>query len=175
VKRQYRLILGTIGVFACLFVLALAAFSLRTTSAAGQAQSGNTAAKPYDESANAAKDISAAMAQVKADHKRVLVDFGANWCPDCIVLSKLFEDSAVKPYLDAHFHVVKVDVGRMNKNQDINAKYGNPIGKGIPAVVVLDSAEHMIASTQGGELESARNATVQDILNYLKKWAPDKP
>ena len=35
------------------------------------------------------------------------------------------------------FHVVKIDVGNFDNNLDLAQRHSNPIGKGIPAVVVL--------------------------------------
>ncbi len=125
---------------------------------------------PYDENAQPQNDIVRAIAKSEKDGKLVLLDFGANWCPDCLVLSKLFEDPAVKPYLEENFHVVRVDIGFGDKNLDIAQQYGNPIAKGIPAVVVLAPNGEIIASTQDGSLANARTATTQDILTYLQMW-----
>ena len=127
---------------------------------------------PYDETADARHDIAAALALAKVDKKNVLLDFGANWCPDCLVLSKLFDDDTVKPYRELNFHVVPIDVGRWTKNLDLNKEYGSPIDKGIPAVVVLAPDGRMVDSTKDGQLESARKSTPAEILGYLKKWAP---
>jgi len=127
---------------------------------------------PYDANADPAKDIAAALVAAQAGHKYVLLDFGANWCPDCLVLAQLFEDPAVKPFLEAHFVVARVDVGQWDRNLDIAARYDNPIAVGIPAVVVLDTSGKMVATTKAGELANARTATAQDILACLQKWAP---
>ena len=135
-----------------MFIVAASVPALWASSA--QNANSSAAARPYDEKADAAKDLSVALKSARLNHKRVLVDFGANWCPDCIVLSKIFEEDSVKPFLESNFVVVKVDVGRFNKNLDIVKKYGNPIGKGIPAVVVLDPGEKVMASTSGGELSN---------------------
>jgi hypothetical protein len=94
---------------------------------------------------------------------------------DCLVLDKLFADHVVRPFLDANFHVVHIDIGHWDRNMDINAQYGNPIEKGVPAAVVLDPAGKMIDSTKDGSLESARKATPEEILARLKKWAPTRP
>jgi thioredoxin 1 len=130
---------------------------------------------PYDENAQPQNDIVRAIAKSEKDGKLVLLDFGANWCPDCLVLSKLFEDPAVKPYLEENFHVVRIDIGFGDKNLDIAQQYGNPIAKGIPAVVVLAPNGEIIASTQDGSLANARTATARDILTYLQKWRALKP
>jgi thioredoxin 1 len=125
---------------------------------------------PYDESAVPQMDIDAALTSASKDGKEVLLDFGANWCPDCLVLSKLFEDPSVKPYLEDHFYVVRINVGYADKNMDVVKKFGNPIEKGIPVVVVLNAKGETLASTDDGSLANARTDTAADILNFLKTW-----
>ncbi len=125
----------------------------------------------YDVKADAHQDIADALAQAKADEKLILIDFGADWCADCVVLSRILDGAEVKPYLDEHFAVVRVDVGQWDHNLDISQAYGDPIAKGIPAVVVLRPDGTVVASTGGGELANARTASPDDILALLKQWA----
>jgi thiol:disulfide interchange protein len=135
---------------------------------------GGAAQMIYDPRANPNAAIAQALKQAKADHKRVLLDFGADWCPDCQVLAQRFDDPTVKPFLDAHYHVVRIDVGRWDNNLDVANRYGNPIEKGIPAVVILDADANTITSTAGGELANARTATANDILTFIQQWAGSK-
>lgn len=130
---------------------------------------------PYDENAIPADDIVHAMAQSASDGKLVLLDFGANWCPDCLVLTTLFEDPAVKPFLEENYHVVRIDVGMWDKNLDISQAYGNPIDNGIPAVVVLSPTGEIIATTKDGSLANARTATAEEILALITEWYAQKP
>jgi len=130
---------------------------------------------PYDNRADAHKDIQAALAQAQADGKLVLLDFGANWCLDCIVLSHLYEDQTVRPFLDANFHLVNIDVGNWDRNLDVSQRYGSPIDGGIPALVILAGSGEVVASTKNGALADARTATARDVLDYLKSWAALKP
>jgi thioredoxin 1 len=135
---------------------------------------GGAAQMIYDLRANPNAAIAQALKQSKADQKRVLLDFGADWCPDCQVLAQRFDDPTVKPFLDAHYHVVRIDVGRWDNNLDVANRYGNPIEKGIPAVVILDADANTITSTAGGELANARTATANDILTFIQQWAGSK-
>jgi thioredoxin 1 len=130
---------------------------------------------PFDENADGIKDIAAALVRANTDGKYVLLDFGANWCPDCIALSRLFEDKSVRPYFTANFHLVKINVGRRDKNQDLCASYDFPMKKGIPAIVVLAPDGRVLAATRGGELADARTATAAEILDHLKRWRALKP
>ena len=130
---------------------------------------------PYDGHADAHKDIQGALAQAQADGKLVLLDFGANWCLDCIVLSHLYEDPTVRPFLDDHFHVVNVDVGNWDRNLDVSQRYGSPIDGGIPALVILAGSGEVVASTKNGALADARTATAREVLDHLKRWVALKP
>ncbi|MGD8241019.1 MAG: thioredoxin family protein, partial [Armatimonadota bacterium] len=89
---------------------------------------------PYDPTADAHQDIEDALRQSQGDQKLVLLDFGANWCVDCLVLDELFQDSKVAEFLQANFRVVHIDVGEFDRNLDISDTYGNPIANGVPAV-----------------------------------------
>ena len=130
---------------------------------------------PYDKRADAHKDIQTALTEAQADGKLVLLDFGANWCLDCLVLSHLFEDQTVHPFLDGNFHVVSIDVGNWDRNLDVSQTFGDPIENGIPAVVILAGSGDVIASTKNGALADARTATARDVLAYLKTWVAQKP
>lgn len=128
--------------------------------------------RPYDETANAQQAVNAALALAKTDGKYVLVDFGGNWCPDCIVLAKYYETEPLKSFVEKNYHIVSVDVGQFNKNLDLSARYGDPIKQGVPAVVILDGSGEMVGSTGDGALESARGMTVQQVLSVLQKLTP---
>jgi protein disulfide-isomerase len=130
---------------------------------------------PYDRRADAHKDIQTALTQAQADGKLVLLDFGANWCLDCIVLSHLYEDQTVRPFLDDNFHVVTIDVGNWDRNLDLSQRYGSPIEGGIPALVILAGSGEVVATTKNGALADARTATALEVLDYLKRWAALKP
>jgi thioredoxin 1 len=128
---------------------------------------GAVAAKlPYDEQADASADLRHAIAAAQADHKNLLVVFGANWCADCRELDKALHGRS-QSLIAGRFEVVKIDVGNFDKNLDIAQRYGNPIKKGIPAVVVLSPQDQVLYSTKGGELANARQMGDDGIYNFL--------
>ncbi|MEI9890287.1 MAG: thioredoxin domain-containing protein [Caulobacteraceae bacterium] len=80
-----------------------------------------------------------ARAAAKARHKLLLIDLGGNWCPDCRVLAGTVELPEIKAFVDQHYEVVTVDVGRFNHNLQVPAKYGfNTRLKGVPTLLVVD-------------------------------------
>ncbi|MEW6225463.1 MAG: thioredoxin family protein [Chloroflexota bacterium] len=121
----------------------------------------------YDPTADPAADIAAAMAAAAADGKPILLDFGADWCPDCIVLARMFEMPAFAEYL-AGVHVVRIDVGFWDHNLDVSAAYGDPISVGIPAVVLVSPAGEVLGSTADGRLASAASMTPEAVLAVLR-------
>jgi len=129
----------------------------------------------YDPNADARAEIRAALAAAARDHRLVLLDFGADWCLDCVILERLYQDPSVHPYLREHFHVVKVDVGQFDHNLDIARKYGNPIDGGVPAVVVLAPNGAIVASTRDGSMESARRMTAAMVRRRLEQWVAAAP
>src|SRR5262245_8618262 len=71
----------------------------------------------YDESADGAKQIDEALAQARKMNKRVLVQFGANWCGWCHKLHKLFDsDPDIAARLRESYIVVMVDVNKDHNN-----------------------------------------------------------
>lgn len=120
---------------------------------------------------DAAADIASALAKSKADGKHVLIDFGADWCPDCRVLATVMEDPAVAPFLESNFHVVHVDVGRRDKNGDLAEKYGATSAAWIPAVVVLDGGGKTVGFTDE-KVRLTRRDTPQTLLPILQAWSP---
>ena len=127
----------------------------------------------YYPASDAARDVDAAFDLAAKDGKHVLLDFGADWCPDCRVLGGLFEDPSVAPFVAANFHVVRIDVGRRDKNGDLAATYGATSGDWIPAVVVLDRERHAIAATDS-TVRLTRKTSAPELLERLREWAPKK-
>lgn len=126
-----------------------------------------SAALPYDEAADAPTEVQQALAAAKADHRDVLVVFGANWCEDCRALDQALHTGRNAELVSREFRIVKVDVGRFNKNLELDTAYGNPIKKGIPAAVVLSPDDKVLYSTKAGELSNARRMSETGIYDFF--------
>jgi thioredoxin 1 len=94
--------------------------------------------------------------------------FGANWCPDCRELDKALHGKSAA-MIDAKFVVVKIDVGRFDKNMALSNAYGTPTKKGIPAAVMLTPQNRVLYATKGGELADARNMGETGIYDFFNK------
>jgi len=86
----------------------------------------------YPDPAQAKADLSAALKTAAQMHKRVLLEFGGDWCGDCQVLDIYFHDATNRPILESNFVLVHVNIGHFDANVDIAEKYGIPLHKGYP-------------------------------------------
>lgn len=126
----------------------------------------------YDPARDPAADLDAALALAAKDGKEVLIDFGADWCPDCQVLDRLFQSDSTRALLQRDYHVVAVDVGEFDRNLDFAAKYVNLRTSGIPALVVLTPRGEVRVATNDGSFANARTMKGQQVDAFLTKWAP---
>jgi len=117
-------------------------------------------------------DIEAALKQAASSHKRVLVDFGANWCSDCKVLDENFRKPENASLLSAHFVVVRINVGEqgIDRNVDLAKRYGIPLSRGVPALAVLESDGRVVYSQKNGEFEAMRRMDPRSVNEFLMRW-----
>lgn len=126
---------------------------------------------PYDDGSDAHKDVAAAVARARTSGKRLLIDFGANWCVDCRVFASVAELPAMRRWIARHFELVTVDVGRFNRNLDIAARYGVSL-EAVPAVFVIDPRSGKLLNRDEVEaLGDASLSTPPAIAAWLGKWA----
>jgi thiol:disulfide interchange protein len=126
----------------------------------------------YDEAADGSQQIADALVVAEAEHKRVLLQFGANWCGWCHRLHDLFvSDRVIAAHLAANYVVVLIDVNG-GRNKDIDDKYGNPSHFGLPAIVVLDDQGNLLTTKDSDELEEGDHHSPEKVMEFLKAWAP---
>ena len=130
-------------------------------------------ARPYDEHADAQAQINAALASSAEDGKRVLLVFGANWCPWCRRLDWVFQnDPDVSAALSSGYRVVHVDVGPRDSstNRALAERYGNPMSRGLPCLVVLDDEGEVAHVQETGALEAGDHHDPALIVAFLRRW-----
>jgi thiol:disulfide interchange protein len=126
----------------------------------------------YQDPVQARVDLAAAFKSAEASHKRILLDFGGNWCGDCQVLDIYFHDATNGPLLNAGFVLVHVNIGKMDANLDLAAQYEVPLNKGVPALAVLDDHGKLLYSQKGGEFEAMRRMESGAVTQFLEQWKP---
>lgn len=128
----------------------------------------------YDEQLDGAKQIADALVVAKNEHKRVLLQFGANWCGWCHRLHGLFQTNAtIAAKLKEAYVVVLVDVNK-GHNAATNEKYGKPTQHGLPVIVVLDADGKALVTQDTGKLEEGDHHDPAKVMALLNQWAPAK-
>ncbi|HTV14618.1 MAG TPA: thioredoxin family protein [Acidobacteriaceae bacterium] len=145
-------------------ILTLLATIFAATGAFGQAR------YIYNENADAHAEVRDALARAAREHKRILLDFGGNWCGDCQVLDIYFHRDPNAALLADNYILVDIDIGRMDKNVDIAQRYNVPLQKGVPALAVLDAHGRLLYSQTNGEFEAMRRMDPNSVTQFLERW-----
>ncbi|MBI5865560.1 MAG: thioredoxin family protein [Planctomycetes bacterium] len=130
----------------------------------------------YDEAADAKQQIAAAIAKAAKENRRVLIQWGGNWCPWCLKLHELFKKNAeIARTLQYEYDVVHVDAGKpAGKNVDLATSYGADLKKsGFPYLTILSADGKPLANqdTAAFEVDGKNVAAGHDskkVLEFLK-------
>lgn len=141
---------------------------------AGQVELVQPLPKPYDETLKGSEAVDQALARARLSGKRVLIELGGNWCPDCRVLGAVVSSPSVAAFVSEHFEQIAIDVGRFDKNLDVPARFGIAKLTGVPSVLVLSPEGELLNRDQIVSLGDARTMTPQAIADWLAQWA-EKP
>jgi thiol-disulfide isomerase/thioredoxin len=135
----------------------------------------------YNEKADAEANLQGAIALAKRENRRVLVQWGANWCPWCHRLHKVFkEDQGLAKILLYEYDLVLVDIGRRDKNMELPVRYGVDLKKsGIPFLTVLDGDGRVVANQPTEPFEQIagdkKGYDVAKVAAFLKEHQAKAP
>jgi thiol:disulfide interchange protein len=154
--------------------------TVKLLALAGLLALGGAAAKSagrdiYPDPSQARADLAAALKTAAATHRRILLDFGGNWCGDCQVLDLYMHDSKNQPLIESNFVVVHINIGHFDANQDIAEKYEVPLKKGVPALAILSEHGALLYSQKNGEFEAMRSMESSALTEFLVQWRPARP
>jgi thiol-disulfide isomerase/thioredoxin len=127
---------------------------------------------PYDPGADAEAQLAAGKALARRTGRLLLVDLGGGWCADCRLLAGVMALPEVKSFIDAHYVVVAIDVGRMDRNLAIPARYGIAKLDGVPSLLVIDRRGRLLDAGHVAALADARSMTPQGLADWLARWTP---
>jgi len=130
---------------------------------------------PFDPHRNAELDFKIAKTRAEAEHKRILLDFGANWCAPCVTLDHLFDtDPEIRRSLDAGFVLVKVPVEIQKDSPGTRAlRRQYPKFNLVPHLLVVDPKGKKLWDQPNGPLMSDLRKGIWNsraVLAFLDKW-----
>jgi thiol-disulfide isomerase/thioredoxin len=127
---------------------------------------------PYNTTADADRAVAEARQRAIARHKLLLIDLGGNWCLDCRLLAGTIENPRLKSFVEDHYELVTVDIGRFDKNLQIPAHYGITHRlEGVPSLLVVEPrANRLINEGHIAALADARSMSPQSLADWLASW-----
>jgi thioredoxin-related protein len=130
--------------------------------------------KLYSPTANATKDIAAAVKKAKAENKFVLIQGGGNWCSWCIEFARFCKaDAKIDSALNASFVWYHLNYSKENENKAVFAKYGYAQRFGFPVFIILDGKGNRIHTQASEYLEDGKKSyDAEKVLNFLQQWSP---
>jgi thioredoxin-related protein len=128
--------------------------------------------KLYDPTANAAKDIAAAIKKATAEKKHVLIQVGGNWCSWCIEFARFAKaDAQIDSIFNSSFVWYHLNYSKENKNEALLAKYGFPQRFGFPVFIVLNAKGERIHTQSSEYLEDGKKSYDQKkVMGFLSAW-----
>jgi thiol-disulfide isomerase/thioredoxin len=110
----------------------------------------------YDENADVKELIRAAEARAKRENRRVLVQWGGNWCVWCRRLHELCSnDRSIAKELFYEYDIVYADSLKGDKNVELASSFGADLKKnGVPFLTVLDADGKVLANQETSALET---------------------
>ena len=126
---------------------------------------------PYNGSILKESDVDFFINKSIKNSKQPIIIFGGNWCPDCRILEGSLKMPSIKRFMNKHYRVLHIDVGRYEINMGLMDYFGVITEEGVPRVLVFDKNKNIINSSTTKEWTTARDRSQQDIFNYFQDLA----
>ena len=125
---------------------------------------------PYERVDLSESDLISFIDSTINNKKQPVVIFGANWCPDCRILSAVLDLKTVNEYMNDNFEILYIDLGRYDINMSLMEFFDIMPQQGIPRVVILNEDKEVLNIKDTGEWTTARSRTKQEIFNYFQEY-----
>jgi len=131
--------------------------------------------RPFDEKADAKAVLQAALQGAKKDNRRVLIEWGDNSSDWCILLHKSFTSNAeLRRKRLYEYELITIEVGPMNKNQDLAKQFEAGLSDGVPYLTILDGDGKVLANQRTDPFPTKNDSgqktlEAKKLLEFLTK------
>jgi len=125
---------------------------------------------PYERIDLSENDLIGFIDNAIKNSKQPVFIFGANWCPDCRILSAVLDLQTVKEFMNENYEILYIDLGRYDINMSLMEFFNIMPQQGIPRVVILNKNKQVLNIKDTGEWTTARSRTKQEIFNYFQEY-----
>lgn len=118
-------------------------------------------------------DLEAKLATAKDTGKRLLVIAGGNWCHDSRALAARLFTPPLESVIDTYYETLFVDVGYLDKGEDVLGRLGIPVYYATPTVLIVDPVSGEVVNAgdrhQWGDAASiGMDASVEYFSRYAE-------
>jgi len=125
----------------------------------------------FDPARNPADDLKQSITEAQRSGRRIILDVGGDWCIWCHRIDDFIaKNDEINSFLNKNFIVVKINFSKENKNEDFLSKY--PQIPGYPHFFVLEKNGGLLHSQNTDKLEQNKGYSKDEMMAFLKKWAP---
>lgn len=130
--------------------------------------------KLYSTTADAEKELKAAVKTAAQEKKFVLVQGGGNWCKWCIEFARFANaDREISEIINANFVWYHLNYSTENKNEPVFSRLGYPQRFGFPVFIILDSQGNRIHTQNSEYLEDGKSSyDAGKVKAFLQMWSP---
>ena len=107
---------------------------------------------------------------VTEERKQPIIIFGANWCPDALLLEAVLLLPSVQNFLNSKCSILNIDVGNYEINTELFKFFDPEIETGIPRVFILDISGKTLNLNLNDRMRTARQQSPHEIFNYFQEF-----
>lgn len=165
-------------IYASLALLLSAGLPVTKVHASDDAATEKTEATPVEPgnlfipSEDSMADLKAGFETAQKNNKLALVVMGANWCHDSRALAARLYKEPLSTVIKAHYEIIFIDVGYLEKGKDIITSLGIPVYYATPTVLIVDPASRQVLNADNrNQWGNAYNISMQDSVDYFTEFS----
>jgi hypothetical protein len=128
--------------------------------------------KMYLPSKDPVAELEAKLATAKDSGKRLLVIAGGNWCHDSRALAARLFTPPLESVVGSNYETLFVDVGYLDKGEDVLGKLGVPVYYATPTVLIIDpTTGHIVNADDRHQWGDAASIGMDESVDYFENYA----
>jgi hypothetical protein len=117
-------------------------------------------------------DLKAGFDAAQKSNKLALVVMGANWCHDSRALAARLYKEPLSSIINAHYEVILIDVGYLEKGKDVISSLGIPVYYATPTVLIVDPLSRQVLNADNrNQWGNAYTISMKESVDYFTQFS----
>jgi hypothetical protein len=123
-------------------------------------------------SVDAMADVTKGIKAARQSNKLALIIMGANWCHDSRALAARVSTEPLNTVIYRNYETVFVDVGYLQKGEDVITSLGPPVYYATPTVLIVDpDSGQLVNANNRHQWANADKISMKDSVAYFRQMA----